>query len=272
MDDSYEIFNSRDIYEFFQNSFQEEHECKHTNTYIDEAGLRVCPECGLEFEMIDFTNECNWYNQDRSRCSCRWYPKPKGSAKKVLEAHHVEIPRMIRDIIENKYQHICKVEGKLVYGKYHVSIITVLFVLYLSRDWGVSYLSLHSKEIQCHKTCFFHSIVKYMNAFPEARSYSITPEKLLLWMMKLAGVDQSHYQPIIKLCRLLENSLKRACPQSVAGAVIYLYLCLNPDYMNQLGLTRKSFAQKVQLSAPNVIKSTREIARNSFEKHVLKEK
>ena len=84
MDDSYEIFNSRDIYEFFQNSFQEERECKHTNTYIDEAGLRVCPECGLEFETIDFTNECNWYNRDRSRCSRRRYPKPKGSAKKVL--------------------------------------------------------------------------------------------------------------------------------------------------------------------------------------------
>ena len=87
--------------------------------------------------------------------------------------------------------------------------------------------------------------------------------------MKLVGVDRSHYQPILKLCRLIENSLKRACPQAVAAAIIYLHLCLNPDYMNQLGLTRRGFAKKVQLSAPNVIRTAREIARNSFEEHVL---
>ena len=62
-----------------------------------------------------------------------------------------------------------------------------------------------------------------MNAFPETRYESITPEKLLPWMMKLVGVGQSHYQPILKLRRLLENSSKRACPQVVAAAIIYLY-------------------------------------------------
>ena len=106
-----------------------------------------------------------------------------------------------------------------------------------------------------------------MNAFLETRSYSITPEKLLPWMM--VGVGQSHYQHILKLFRLLENSSKRACPHAVAAAIIYLYLCLNPDYMKQLGLTRISFAKKVQISTPNVIRTAREIARSSFEEHVL---
>ena len=125
-------YDSRDIYEYFQNTFVEEqpvcNECKHMNTYTDEAGLRVCSECGLVFETIDFTNECNWYNRDRSRCSRRWYPKPKGSAQKVLESHHVEIPRIIRDVIENKYQHICKVEGMFARGEYHVGIMFVCFM------------------------------------------------------------------------------------------------------------------------------------------------
>ena len=66
MNDQYEIFDSRNIYEYFQNTFGEEQsvydECKHLNTYIDEARLHVCSECGLIFETIDFTNERNWYN------------------------------------------------------------------------------------------------------------------------------------------------------------------------------------------------------------------
>ena len=45
------IFDSKEIYEFFQNSFGDEQpgfdKCKHLYTYIDETGLRVCPEYGL---------------------------------------------------------------------------------------------------------------------------------------------------------------------------------------------------------------------------------
>ena len=239
------------------------------NTHIDEAGLRVCADCGLVFERIDFTNECNWYNRDRTRCSRHWYPKPKGSAQKVIEAHHVEIPSMIRDVIENKYQHICKVEGKFAHGEYHVGIIAVC-LFYVCEEMGVHGTSeyiLNKFNITIH--VFFQSVVKYMNAFPEARSYSITPTQLLPWMMKLAGIDQFHWESITEVCQLLENYSKRAYPQSVAGAVIYLYLCLNPEYMKQPGLTRESFAKKVQLTPYNVIKTAREMARNSFDERVV---
>ena len=95
-----------------------------------------------------------------------------------------------------------------------------------------------------------------MKALPKSRSDCITPEKLLPWMMKLVGFGSSHYQRIVKLNRHLENSsklLERSTSQSVAAAIIYLYLCLNPDYMKQLGITKTSFAKKVQLSSLTVI-------------------
>ena len=197
------------------------------NTYIDETGLRVCSDRDLLFETIDFTNECNWYNRDRSRCSRRWYPKPKVSAQKVIEAHHVEISRAIRDVIDDKYRHICKVEGGFAKGKYHVGIIAVCLFYTYHEFWVHRTSAYIRKKFNITKHVFSCSIMRYMNAFPEAHSYIITAEKLLPWMMKLAGVDESHWEPITKLCRLLENSSKRAHPQAVAGAVIYLYLCLS---------------------------------------------
>ena len=70
-----------------------------------------------------------------------------------------------------------------------------------------------------------------MNAFPEARSYSISPTKLLPRMMKLAGVDQSHYQPIIKLCQLLEKFFKTHLSSiSGWGSHLFLFMCESTVY------------------------------------------
>ena len=44
-----------------------------------------------------------------------------------------------------------------------------------------------------------HGILMYMKAFPLHRSDSITIEKLLPWIMKLTGIDPSHYNHILKL-------------------------------------------------------------------------
>ena len=108
------------------------------------------------------TNEYNWYNQDRSRCNRRRYPKPKGSAQKVLEAHHVEISPMMRDVIENKYQHICKVEGKFAYGKYHVGIIAVC-MFYAYQEVGEYRTAAYIRKLfNVTKHVFSRSILKYL--------------------------------------------------------------------------------------------------------------
>ena len=100
MDDD-EIFDSREIFEMFQNSFADLQQqpvcvCKHPNTYIGEAGQRICPECGLVFEtVLDFGNECNWYKSDQSRCSrCsrRLHPKPKRCVQRMFEKMKSKYP------------------------------------------------------------------------------------------------------------------------------------------------------------------------------------
>ena len=41
---------------------------------------------------------------------------------------------------------------------------------------------------------------------------------------------------------------ERSTPQSVAAATIYFYLCLFPEYKEELGLSKAKFAEKAKLS------------------------
>ena len=222
--------------EFFQNTFVEEDpiipNCQHENTYINDFRLRVCSTCGRVFETLDFTDECNWYNRDQSWCN-GWSYKPKNVVRNVFATHRIDISSMMMRVIENKYKKICKTEDKkVVRGKIRESIIaTCLFYTY--QEFGEFRPAAYIRNLfNVDKRHMSQAITKYIKAFPETRTDYITPEKLLPWVMKLAEVDCSLYQRILKLCRFLENATKRinrSCPQSVAVAIIYFYLCLNQD-------------------------------------------
>ena len=80
--------------------------------------------------------------------------------------------------------------------------------------------------------------------------------------MKLTGVDPSHYNRILKLTQLLENSSKliqRSNPQSSAAAITFFYLRLNPDFMKQIGITKTNFAMKAKLSEITINNIVKEI-------------
>ena len=109
------------------------------------------------------------------------------------------------NVIETKYQHIIKVEGKISRGKHHDAIVTAcLFFTY--QEFGEYCTSDYIRKIfNLKQNVMSQGISKYMKAFPKCRSDCITPEKLLPWMMKLVGLGSSHYQHI-KLNQFLANS------------------------------------------------------------------
>jgi len=107
----------------------------------------------------------------------------------------------------------------------------------------------------------FEGLTYYYNSFPEASIMTEKPENLLKWILTLTGIDQQHYRKIVRICRFIDNStvlLKRSSPQSVASAVVYFYLCMNPQYREELGLTKNKFAEKVFLSDITVTKLVKE--------------
>ena len=74
--------------------------------------------------------------------------------------------------------------------------------------------------------------------------YESFPRISLTRIMKLSGFGRSHYHRILKLTRFLENTsklLERSTPQLTAASIIFFYLCLNQDYMKQIGITKNNF-------------------------------
>ena len=82
----------------------------------------------------------------------------------------------------------------------------------------------------------------------------------------MSGIHISHYRKILRIARYLKDasqSLKRSNPQSVSAAILYFYLCLNPEYKAKLGLSKTKFAARVNLSDITVTKLVREVSRIS---------
>lgn len=78
------------------------------------------------------------------------------------------------------------------------------------------------------------------------------------------NINFSHLRKINELCNYLDNRsplLNRSNPQSVAAAIIYLYLCLEPEYKERLGLTKIKFANIVKLSDITITKLGKESQR-----------
>ena len=156
---------------------------------------------------------------------------------------------MMMDMVEDKYQ---KIKGEKIFrGKCRKSIVAVcLFHTY--QEFGEYCTSNYIQELFNLKQNNMNlGMIKYLKAFPEASTKHITPEKLLPWIMKLTGVDRSHYRRILAMTRYIISTselVERSNPQSVAAAIIFFYLCLNQNYKNKLAITKSSFAKKAEIS------------------------
>jgi len=247
--------------------------CTHEHIRKDESGA-TCTQCGRVLDALDFSQEWRYYGasdnrsgRDPSRCH-RPRNNPKG-VRSVFESHQINVSPAMASIVEAKYSKVLETTGsKVLRGQGRESIIAnCLFHAYQENgEYRTSIyirnmFSLKQKNMSLGAT-------KYYVAFPEDRVKHITPEKLLPWIMKLTGVDHSHYRRILAITRYISASselVERSNPQSVAAAIVFFYLCINPEYKAQLGITKSVFSKKAQLSDITVTKIVREIAEISRE-------
>lgn len=248
--------------------------CKHENARNDDTGVIVCTQCGLELDTLDFDQEWRWYgtsdnrfSRDPSRCHSKRSSAP--GVKTVFNAHNVEISPVMLNLVEKKYQKVLQNEGnKVCRGQGRESIVaSCLFHVY--QEFGEFRTAIYIRELfDIKQKNMSMGLTKYLKAFPEARTNHITPEKLLPWIMKLTGIDRSHYRRIRAITRYVSAAstlVERSNPQSVAAAIVFFYLCLNPEYKNELGMTKSVFASKAKLSDITVTKIVKEITAISRE-------
>jgi len=242
--------------------------CHHIDVYKDDSGMFICKHCNEELEQLDFKQEWTWYgssdnrsSKDPSRCH-KTKVIPKG-IRNVFKEKQIDISSMMLDIMEKKYDIIVN-RTRITRGIGRNSIIAaILFFTYQEFGEYRTAVYIRDKFKNLQQKHMSDGICKYLETFPESREAHVTSEILIPWFMKLTNIDQSHYLKILHINNYIKNTSKtinRSNPQSIAAAVIYFYLCLNIEYKKKLGIKRKAFAEKTNLSDITITKLINEIA------------
>lgn len=254
-----------------------EEECNHEK-FSDVDGINICESCGCEIEKLDFQPEWRFYGaadnkttKDPSRCH-RTRETTKGGIDKVFQDSRLGyLNQATRKKAEMKYKQI--VGDETVRGKRRKSIVAAC-LLYTFRDEGDIRTSDEVRKMFCGsngsgagltKQEMSEGLRRYHSIFKEDRTQHITPSHLIKRIMYLTKINMSHHKSILKIAKCLEGvdeTLNRSSPQSVASAIVYFYLCLNPTLKLELGLTKTKFAKDVKLSditISKLVKKTAEI-------------
>ena len=257
--------NYHSLAEHFQSMFkkadeEDEQVCKHESVYRDNSGIVLCSLCKTELESMDYSKREWMYDFSASRCDLR-RSKLEG-VRNVFERHDLNVSSMMIDIIEAKYQEILKFKCKNR-GQIRTSLVaSCLFYTYQefgdyrTLDYIRNLFGLKKRAMTC-------GLQMYLETFPEMRTNYITPEKLIPWIMRVTGVDESHQRRILSIAKYFgatSQILERGTSGIVAASIVFFYLCMNQEYKNQIGMTKKIFASKVNISGISLIKTVREMA------------
>lgn len=228
-------------------------DCKHDNTFT-EGGLNICVNCGCEVYKIDHDSEWRFYGSgnDNSRCH-KQKEVIKGGIKSVFVDARID-ESLINDSLikraEDKYRYI--VDGKTVRGIKRKSIVAACILYVMREDGDIRTSDEIRKMFGLTKQDMSEGMKMYHERFPADRVRPINPSDLIRRTMQRTGINISHYKNILRIAKVIENSneiLNRSSPQSVAPAIVYLYICMLPKKERDLiGLTKAKFAAKVDLS------------------------
>lgn len=239
--------------------------CLHSN--ISETdGINICKECGCEIDLIDFQPEWRYYGSsdsrsasDPSRCH-RSKESTRGGIHKVFQDARLDsLPKALREKTEKKYKEVVK--GETIRGKNRKSIVAAcLLYVFFETD------NVHTSEqirilFGLSKNEMSAGLTLYYQAFPDSRTLEIKPVDMIRRVMLKAKLSlEDHYKKIYRLARCLENVdpiINRSNPQSVAAAIVYLYICLIPGLKESMGLTKTRFAKEMELSDITISKIVR---------------
>ncbi len=229
--------------------------CEHPTIKEDINGLTVCAVCFMEMaEKISFEPEWRSYAdastgapKDRSRCHRQRSTAPKGIAT-FLESKNVKLDEATVLRLEGMYKNI--VSGSEAKDQGRQGLIAAL--LYFDFwNTGNARTSENVRElVGVTKKAISTGITRVHEKFPDYRKRYITPIDLLNWLMGVCGIEETRRPAIREFTELVTNtyvSFKKGTPQAVASAIIYLYMCLNPEYKSKLGMNKTKFSEKTQI-------------------------
>lgn len=239
----------------------EEEECEHA-IHFEVDGINICKACGCQVELLDFQPEWRYYgasdnrsSRDPSRCH-RSKESTRGGIDKVFQdAKLGHITLAIRKKTEQKYKQI--VGGETVRGTGRKAIVAASLLFTFREVGDIRTADEVGGLFGLSKQEMSFGLTKYHAKFPESRLDNIKPSDLIRRIMQLTKVDMTHYKNILRISKCLDKvdtTLNRSSPQSVASAIVYLYICLTPEIKKAAGFTKTKFARDVNLSDITITK------------------
>lgn len=241
--------------------------CQHEETIINDNKeiCAICCEIVSTNEILDQNNSFyglseTKYNLDPSRCHKR--KTGERNIFKDVEKLDFNYPESIIEKANDKYQIIIK--DNIYRGAKRKSIIVAcIYYSYIDLDIHQTVDSI-CENFKIQKKNIKEGFSKFLECFPDYSNKYVSCKNLINNTMIQTHVEFSHIGKIQQICDTVNGKhqvLNRSSPQSVAAAVVYVYLCQNPEYKNKLGFSnKKKFATEVGLSEITITKLAKEIA------------
>lgn len=230
--------------------------CMHAETE-DIDGLNVCIQCGEEINEINFDKEWRFYGtcdnktkRDPARCH-----KRKENTKNIYP--YVEGLDFVQSILANANEKYVKIKNDTHRGKNNKAVIAACIYAAYIDEKEPKPASEIGKIFGLNKKSISKGFETFYEHFPNYRTTYIEPCDLIRRILIQSKIDINHYTKIKKMCKIIENNssiINRSTPQSIACAVVYLYVCLNSDLKEELGLSKSKFTQMVGMSDITITK------------------
>ena len=246
-------------FEDMEDYFLEEpvNDCTHPD-FTSNNGVNVCNTCFCEITILE--HDAEWKNV---RCHTK-NPK-KGDIKTVFTECKIPngvVNKAMIERAEEKYKKIVK--DDTARGDKRKGIVAACLYYVFSEMGQIKTMKDLENLFNLKRDKITDGMYEYHVAFPESRIQHVRPENLISELVKKVGITrQGVISEIMQISKNIENRnliINRSAPQSVAPAVIFFYLCLNPEYKKSIGYTKKSFASKVELSEITLTRIVKKIA------------
>ncbi len=268
MENNFELFDEA-LHEFNKNNEGEnqdeieKNDCSHTNI-IDDNGIKLCEDCGLEITRdIQYNKEWRYYgasdtrhNSDPNRCHVR-----KTEEKTIYkDVENMGFGDKIISLANKIYEEVTG--GKIYRGNSRKSIVfACIFHAY----------KIHGNPQSCENLIEIFRLerkvglkgLKHVNLNAskdsQIRTTYITPENLVQEIMKKFDATESQIDEVVKIYHQVKNKssiLNRSRPQSVASGLVRYYILLKDK-----DISMQCFRQKVKLSELTINRIAKEISK-----------
>lgn len=238
-------------------NFFSQNECSHEDYIEDGNKIRICINCGVEIEILHFEPEWrNYGGADSSRCLIN--NAPINALERILQDSEIHISQLYIVEASQKFDKIIerRYTDKTIRGGQRKGIGGAC-IMYTMRKYNKA---VTPKDIcdmlKIKATTLSKGQSIFLEEFPEFKTEYITPQQLIQKTLEKIGFSQDEIITVLPKILALNDYIDkksqlivRSSPDSVAGAVVFVYLTQAlPKKLEEYNITKKTFAQKVEIS------------------------